>query len=424
MGITGPRLVKSYLIEHFGRPLTKGYRNTQGTLNYQNRIHKYFIALTLATTNPSPPNLIFTYNDTILLTGPDLNPTSGLDADASGSITYPGFPILPVASYQGTGFSLSTTGPVHQRIALDTEGLVLNSDGTFWISDEYGPYIYQFSATGKMLQAIMPPAAYIPHRSGSISFSADTAPAYNPGFTVTPSDPESGRNNNQGLEGLTSDGTTLSALLQSSLNQEGGPSNPNRLNARFLQYDITGSVPAYLAEYVVTLPIWTDPTEKKASKQKKVAGQSELHTLGFNQYFVLNRDSGSGHGQPSSTSQFRNIDVYDFNSATNIKSSTYDATTGSIASSSGVLKPGITPATRCAFLEFNVNSELGKFKLHNGGAQDALLLNEKWESIAIVPVDGLNGTDGEWFVFSMSDNDFITQDGMMSYPLSMLNIID
>lgn len=392
------------------------FRNTQGTCNYQNRIHKFFINLTLnlsaTVTNPSPPNLIFTYNDTILLTGPDLNPTTGLDADATGSITYPGFPILPVATYLGDGFSLVTTGPVHKRISLDTEGLVLNSDGTFWISEEYGPYIYQFSAAGVMLQAIQPPAAYIPHRNGSVSFSSNTPPFYNPGATVIPADPESGRNNNQGFEGLTSNGTILSAMLQSALNQEGGPSNPNRSPARFVQYDISGSTPAYLAEYVVKLPLWTDPTETKPSKMTKVAGQSDIHTLGNKQYFVLNRDSGFGHGQPNSNSVFRHIDIYDFNSATNIKSATYDATTGSIASGSGNLKSGITPATRCPFLDFNVNSELGKFSLHNGGAQDANLLNEKWESIALVPVDGADGSDGEWFLFSMSDNDFITQNGM------------
>lgn len=346
------------------------------------------------------------------MTGPDSTPLTGLDADASGSITYPGFPILPVASYQGDGFSLSTSGPVHKRIALDSEGLVLNSDGTFWISDEYGPYLYQFSATGLMLQAIMPPDAYIPHRSGSVSFSADSPPFYDPSHVPSPADTTTGRNNNQGLEGLTFNGSTISALLQSSLDQEGGPSNPNRLQARLLQYDISGSIPAYLAEYVVTLPLWTDLTESKKSKQTKVAGQSEIHTLGQNQYFILNRDSGSGHGQSSSLSVFRHIDIFDLSSATNIKSSTYDATTGSIASSTGVLKPGIIPASRCSFLDFNLNSELGKFSLHNGGAQDANLLNEKWESLALVPVDGLNGTDGKWFVFSMSDNDFITQNGM------------
>ncbi len=57
-----------------------------------------------------------------------------------------------------------------------------------------------------------------------------------------------------------------------------------------------------------------------------------------------------------------------------------------------------------------MNSELNRFGVPNGGGQDASLLNEKWESIDIVPVDGLIGDDEEWFAFSMSDTDFISQD--------------
>lgn len=39
------------------------------------------------------------------------------------------------------------------------------------------------------------------------------------------------------------------------------------------------------------------------------------------------------------------------------------------------------------------------------------MLNEKWEGLALVPVDGDVGDDDEWFLFAASDNDFITQDG-------------
>jgi len=60
--------------------------------------------------------------------------------------------------------------------------------------------------------------------------------------------------------------------------------------------------------------------------------------------------------------------------------------------------------------DYNVNSQLNRFYLHNGGAQDNGLLNEKWESLALVPVTPSNdGSDGNFFLFSMSDNDFITQ---------------
>ncbi|CAF9921435.1 MAG: hypothetical protein HETSPECPRED_004542 [Heterodermia speciosa] len=396
--------------------------NTQGTLNFQNRVHKIALTLTPApsasVSTPSPPNLQLTYLDTILFTGPDGTPVTGLDADITGSITYPGFPILPVATFTGNGFG--QPGPGGKRIAIDSEGLVLAPDGSFWVSDEYGPYIYQFSPKGKMLQAIKPPDAYIPHRNGSVSFSANSPPIYAPGQVPIPANTESGRNNNQGLEGLTvsADGNTLFALMQSALDQEGGPSNPNRRQARLLEYDISSpSKPKYKHEFVVTLPLWTDPTAKPG-KQLKVAGQSEIHSLGHGQFFVLARDSGAGHGQPSSTSIYRHVDIFDISGssgATDIKSATNDATTGAIADATGTLKPGIQPAEYCSFLDFNVNSELGKFGLHNGGAQDAGLLNEKWEGLALGPVDGKDGDDGEWFLFSLSDNDFVTQDGHLNF---------
>ncbi len=74
----------------------------------------------------------------------------------------------------------------------------------------------------------MPPAVYIPHRNGSISFPADSPPIYHPNEGIIPTNTVTGRDNNQGLEGLTvsSDGRTLYALLQSALDQEGGPNNP------------------------------------------------------------------------------------------------------------------------------------------------------------------------------------------------------
>ena len=400
-------------------------RNTEGTVNYQNRIHKFAVILTpkpnATLANPSGPNLQFDYQDTVLFTGPDGTPTTGLDADILGSITYPGFPILPVATYSGDGFGSSGAGG--KRIAIDSEGLALDRDGSFWVSDEYGPYIYKFSPTGKMTLAIMPPDAYIPHRNGSVSFSADSPSIYDPNEAIIPADTTTGRDNNQGFEGLTvsSDGKTLYTLLQSALDQEGGPSNPYRRQARLLEYDVSSSTAKITAEYVVTLPLWTDPTSK-TSKATKVAAQSEIHSLGNDQFLILARDSGAGHGQSSSLSIYRHADIFDVStssSATDIVSASNDAVNGSIASSTGVLKENIQAAAYCSFLDFNVNSQLGRFGMHNGGAQDQYLLNEKWESLALVPVDGKEGKDGEWFLFSLSDNDFITQDGMLLFRFSV-----
>ncbi|KAI9792900.1 MAG: hypothetical protein M1835_007579 [Candelina submexicana] len=393
--------------------------NTQGTLNYQPRVHKLQVSLTLkpdaTVTKPSGPNVQLTYLDTILFSGPDGTPTTGLDADASGFLSYPGFPELPVATFVGDGFGGS--GPGGKRISIDAEGLVLNSDGSFWVSDEYGPYVYRFDPRGKMVAAIRPSEAYIPRRNGTESFSANSPPYYNRNKTVTPPNGATGRQNNQGFEGLTvtGDGNNLYILTQSALNQEGNLASVNsgRRNARLLKYDVSTNKPRYAKEFVVQLPLWTDPTAKD-SKNPKVAAQSSIFHVQNGQFFVLARDSGAGHGQSSSTSIYRHADIFDIGPATDIKSTANDAATGAIASSEGVLNPGITPATYCSFIDFNINTQLNRFGAHNGGPQDQNQLNEKWESLGIVPVDGLIGDDDEWFLFSFSDNDFITQDGHLN----------
>ncbi|KAG8530771.1 uncharacterized protein KY384_004128 [Bacidia gigantensis] len=399
--------------------------NTQGTLNYQNRIQKFSLsfspAVSASISNPSQPNLKLAYVDTILLTGPGGVPTTGLDADVTGSFAAAnGFPILPKATYTGDGFGGPGAGG--QRLSIDSEGLVLstNSNGetSFWVSDEYGPYIYKFNSQGKLIQAIKPPDAFIPNRNGSVSFSAASPPIYNPDEVIEPEDPDTGRANNQGLEGLSAsaDGKTLYALLQSALDQDGGPDDPGRKQSRLLMYDISSGSANNKAEYVVTLPTYVSPKNQKI----KVAAQSEIHSLGNDEFLVLARDSGSGRGQDATESQYRHADIFSIKGADNIKSKKYDKTDGDIANKDGDLKDGIKGAKYCSFLDFNVNSELGKFGLHNGGAQDAGLLNEKWESLALVPVNPeTGGQDGEWFLLSVSDNDFITQNGYMNggkYP--------
>ena len=83
--------------------------------------------------NPVSPNLEFNYVDTVLLTGPDGEPTTGLNADTDNYGEYPGYPKLPVATYEGDGFG--GDGPGGRRISFDAEGLFLGADGTFWVSN-------------------------------------------------------------------------------------------------------------------------------------------------------------------------------------------------------------------------------------------------------------------------------------------------
>ena len=361
--------------------------------------------------DPAGENVRLEYLDSVRFSDMDGTPVTGLDPDFGPVYLMQGGKQLPSATYEGDGFGGAGSGG--RRVSVDTEGLVLNEDGSFWVSDEYGPYIYHFSEEGKMTNAIAPPDAILPRRNGTVSFSADSPPRYDPERKIEPEDPQSGRSNNQGLEGLTAsaDGMYLFALLQSAATQEGGDEDDGRRYVRMLKYDVEDPAkPVYVAEYVVPLPLYKDG--------EKVAGQSEIKSISDTQFLILARDSGKGRGQGAddTKSRYRHADVFDISKATDIKGDRYDCATCSIASERGKLKDGIVAATYCPFLDFNVNSELGKFGLHNGGDEDAGLLNEKWESFALVPVEPGRGgcaKSEEYFLFSLSDNDFITQNGYM-----------
>lgn len=132
------------------------------------------------------------------------------------------------------------------------------------------------------------------------------------------------------------------------------------------------------------LPFYDDYTvNKEASKNPKVAAQSEVHALPNGQFWVLARDSGFGRGQAESLSVYRHVDVFDVVTAgaaaaatTNLRGDTYDCADCAVADDEGTLLDAdrITPATYCSFLDFNVNAQLGRFGVHNGGDQDSTLL--------------------------------------------------
>lgn len=149
-------------------------------------------------------------------------------------------------------------------------------------------------------------------------------------------------------------------------------------HTRFLKYDIRNKrAPVYAGEWVVPLPLYIDPTAKP-SKNPKAAAQSEILALENGQFFVLSRDSSAGNGQEVTQSVYRQIDVVDLSGATNIKAAgSYDCvdSTCTIADvDTGSLKSGVTAAKYCSFLDFNVNAQLNRFNVHNGGKSDAGLL--------------------------------------------------
>ena len=381
--------------------------NTEGTLNFQPRVHKFQIVFSPGQTGPSS-NLQLYYLDSVRFSTGGV-PFTGLDPKAVGPYLQAQNTTLPSATYTGDGFGGNGTGG--SRPSLDSEGIVLMPDGTLFVSDEYGDYIYHFSADGTLLTAIPPPDAFIPIRNGSASFSANSP-------VVQPGNPDTGRAYNQGYEGLTRspDGRYLYALTQSALMQDGGKESAQfRRWSRLVKLDFStsknGVPPSVVAQYVVPLPVYTN-----AKGNLSTAAQSEIKYISDTQFLILSRDSGAGKGQDQSQSVYRQVDIFDITSATNVNGR-------ATVAPKGVLSSNVTAATYCSFLNFNDNSQLKKFGLHNGGAQDAGLLNEKWESLVLLPVKPSSNSwskwsrdsdDDEYYLFSLSDNDFITQNGFMN----------
>lgn len=381
----------------------RGY-NVASTTNYIPRYNVLSLTFNPYTgTAAAPQNQIgLKLVDTIQFVDNAGTPFSGLDPATTGkNPTYRpaagGLPNLPLT---GTG-----------RLALDPEGFVRAPDGTIWISDEYGPYIYHFTADGKLISAIAPPASLLPTRAGAPNFAAAEG---------TPTNPTTGRQNNQGLEGLTlsADGKTLWVALQSAAVQDLDISSTNttRRNTRLLSYDIGSSgAPVLKGEYVIQLPMYNKDGNPTGALNR-VAAQSELLALNNTQFLLLSRD-GNGYGSgatpdSSPTSYYRRIDLIDITGATNIAGTAYD--NNSSIAPKGVLVADIKPVQFASFVDINNASQLAKFGLVNGAKSNpncaTQCLSEKWEALALVPaLDAVRLDD--FFLFVGNDNDFVTQNG-------------
>jgi hypothetical protein len=381
----------------------KGW-NTQGTVDFAGRLHRFEVKLNpfYGTSTTAQNQLTLDYKSSVMFRELTGTPTTGLDATAVRPQNFR-FPDMPIDS--------------KNHIVVDDEGVVLPGDGTMWVSDEYGPYVYHYAANGTLLDVIRPPAAFIPMRKNASgkaveNFSADAPPigvTYNP----DPGNPVSGRQNNQGFEGLaiSPDGNTLFVLLQSALIQDLDPANikTTRRNTRLLAYDLKHDK-KLVGEYAVQLPLYQDQT--KTTPSLLIAAQSELHALNDHQFLVLARDSSVGMTYPATPgSVYRSIDLIDISKATNIANTKYDQPENPIAPL-GVLNPAIKPVAYQSFLNINDNKQLNRLGLHNGAPNNSNDLYEKWESIAVVPV-GDKKAPHDYFLFVGSDNDFITQDGVM-----------
>ncbi|KAJ3861321.1 esterase-like activity of phytase-domain-containing protein [Lentinula novae-zelandiae] len=375
----------------------RGY-NMYVTVDYRSRQHEIdFVFTPYNGTDDldfesAQTTLQLTYVDTILQFDRGGGNTSGLDALAVRAAEN-GFPTVAVADPE-----MPIANETYQHLTIDAEGLIAASDGSYWVSDEYGPYVYHFSANGSLIQTIQPPEAFLPLDSnGDLNFTSVV-------------NPTTGRAGNTGFEGLTLDAENdiLYAMLQAATIQDGGDDDDTSLYTRMVAYDIANATvtpPTMVGEWVVPLPVSTSK-----SKTRKC---SEIHFVSENVFFALSRDgNGNGAGTSSSdtTSKYKQADLFSIANATNIAGSKFDDPSNPVAPG-GVLDDSVTPATYVSFVNYIDDDQLARFGLHNGDEEDSTLVNEKWESLALAPVNDPANPD-DYFLFTASDNDFLTEDGI------------
>jgi hypothetical protein len=172
--------------------------------------------------------------------------------------------------------SQPSTNPNNAR--LDPEGVRVSKDGkSIFVSDEYGPYVYQIDrATGQRIRSYALPANLaVTHLSaqGDAEISGNTV----------------GRVANKGMEGLaiTPDGKTLVGIMQAPLEQDAAK------NLR-----------------IVTIDIATGTTHEYAYMLTSGSGVSEIVALNDHQFLVDERDGkGLGDGTKASVKQIFKIDL-------------------------------------------------------------------------------------------------------------------
>ncbi|KAI9063592.1 hypothetical protein FKP32DRAFT_1571777 [Trametes sanguinea] len=365
--------------------------NIDGTIDYQGRQHEIDFVLSPyydddnLSFEDGLQTLKLTYRNTLLYTERESRKTTGLDALA----VRPAEPLSRLLTIEDPPLPIA---PSNGRLTLDSEGLVLNADGSFWVSDEYGPYIYLMSPQGQLIETVQPPEAILPLVDGKLNFTSET-------------DPTTGRAGNQGFEGLTVDasGKTLYALLQSATIQDGGSDKSTSRFTRLLAYDISDALlvrPKVIGEWVVPLPV---------SKKDNTRAASEVHLVSDGIFLVLARD-GDGHGGDDAKSSYKQADLLDIRNATDIHGTKFDDPAHPIAVN-GVLDQSITPGTYLSFVDFIDDTQLARFGVHNGKPVDQTLIDAKWESLALAPCLDPNFPD-DFFLFTAADNDFISTQGV------------
>ncbi|HYN04314.1 MAG TPA: esterase-like activity of phytase family protein [Vicinamibacteria bacterium] len=254
-------------------------------------------------------------------------------------------------------------------VRLDPEGVrVANCGASFFVSDEYGPFLYEFGPNGRRKRSIALPTKLL------VDY-----PSANPTDELKQN--AFGRQANRGMEGLaiSPDGTKLYGILQSPLIQDGGlggPSGTSRVgtNVRIVEVDLkTGG----FREFLYTL-------------DKTGYGVSEILAVNDHELLVLERDGTSGL-----TAVFKRVFKIDISEATDIRGLKQLPSTG--------VPAGVVPVSKAPFLDL-----LAALGVNSGTP-------EKFEGLAFGP----DLHDGRHQLLVTVDNDFKTTQGTAIYAFAI-----
>jgi hypothetical protein len=168
---------------------------------------------------------------------------------------------------------------------FDPEGIRVSSDGRYiYISDEYGPYVYEFlRATGQRTRTFHLPDSF---------FVATQKPTTNDEIAAN----TTGRTPNKGMEGLaiTPDGKTLLGIIQAPFIEDAAAGGAAGKLVRMVTIDIESGETTHVYAYSLTTG----------------SGVSEITALNDHEFLVDERDGkGLGDGSNAKVKQIFKIDL-------------------------------------------------------------------------------------------------------------------
>ena len=318
-------------------------------------------------------DITYTGHDDVFIAAPDRGPFDGLTVEPyidrfyflhiTTDVDAP-FPnisttLLDTRFFRDKGGRnfVGAAGDLNAR--LDPEGIRVGPNGTFYVSDEYGPYVFEFNRQGQLVRRLEVPSKF---------FIAN--PSSDPNTELTGN--TSGRQANRGMEGLaiSPDGKTLFGIMQNALIQDHGLSGTDRvgLNNRILKLDLaTGETHEYV--YVV-------------DAINRGQGVCEILAINDHEFLVVERDNRSNLQSPPQAPTRKNIYKIDLTGATEVS--------GIESLPAGALPLGITPVSKQLFINL-LDADLNL----------AATVPEKIEGLTWGP----DLADGRHVLYVISDND-------------------